>query len=50
MSQQRTALDGDRTPQERKVFDDAIAKAWASAKAGKLRTADQLIAELRDCR
>lgn len=37
----------DLTPQERKVMDDAIAKAWASAKAGKLRPADQLIAELR---
>jgi hypothetical protein len=35
------------TPEERKVLDDAIAKAWASAQAGKLRPADQLIAELR---
>jgi len=37
----------DLTPQERKVLDDAIAKAWASAQAGKLHPADQLIAELR---
>jgi hypothetical protein len=37
----------DLTPQERKALDDAIAKAWASAQAGKLRPADQLIAELR---
>ena len=37
----------DLTPQERKVLDDAIAKAWASAQAGKLLPADQLIAELR---
>lgn len=37
----------DLTPQERKVMGKAIAKAWASAKAGKLRPADQLIAELR---
>jgi hypothetical protein len=37
----------DLTPQERKVLDDAITKAWASAQAGKLRPADQLIAELR---
>lgn len=40
----------DLTPQERKVLDDAIAKAWASAQAGKLRPADQLIAELRSRR
>ena len=40
--------EGDNlTPQERKVLDEAIAKAWASAQAGKLRPADQLIAELR---
>ena len=40
--------EGDElTPQERKVLDEAIAKAWSSAKAGKLRPADQLIAELR---
>lgn len=37
----------DLTPQERKVLDDAIAKAWASAQTGKLLPADQLIAELR---
>ena len=37
----------DLTLQERKVMDDAIAKAWASANAGKLRPADQLIADLR---
>jgi hypothetical protein len=38
----------DLTPQERKALDDAIAKAWASAKAGRLRPADDLIRELRD--
>jgi hypothetical protein len=38
----------DLTPQERKVLDDAIAKAWASAKAGNLRPADDLIRELRN--
>lgn len=37
----------DLTPLERKVLDDAIAKAWDSARAGKLRPADLLIAELR---
>ncbi|HEV3027584.1 MAG TPA: hypothetical protein VG457_08435 [Planctomycetota bacterium] len=37
----------DLTPAERKVLDDAIARAWVSAKAGKLRPADQLIADLR---
>ena len=37
----------DLTAQERKVLDDAIAKAWTSATAGMLRPADQLIAELR---
>lgn len=43
--------EGDElTPQERKVLDDAIAKAWASAQAGKLRPADQLIVELRSRR
>jgi len=43
--------EGDElTPQERKALDDAIAKAWASAQAGKLRPADQLIAELRSRR
>jgi len=37
----------DLSAAERKVLDDAIAKAWVSAKAGKLRPADQLIADLR---
>lgn len=37
----------DLSVQERQVMDEAIARAWASAKAGKLRPADQLIAELR---
>ena len=37
----------DLTPQERTVLDEAIAKAWASAKAGKLRLANDLIGELR---
>jgi hypothetical protein len=37
----------DLTPQERKVLDDAIAKAWASAKAGNLRPTDDLVRELR---
>ncbi|MCE9584764.1 MAG: hypothetical protein K8T20_19915 [Planctomycetes bacterium] len=37
----------DLTPAERKILDDAIAKAWASAKAGTLRPADELIRDLR---
>jgi hypothetical protein len=37
----------DLTVQERKVMDDAIVKAWESAKAGKLRPSDPLIVELR---
>ena len=37
----------DMTPVERKVLDDAIARAWASAKVGTLRPADQVIADLR---
>ena len=37
----------DLTPAERKVLDDAIAKAWASAKLGALRPADELIRDLR---
>ena len=37
----------DLTPQDRKILDDAIARAWASAQAGKLKPADLLIAELR---
>jgi len=37
----------DLNSRERNVFDDAIAKAWASAQAGKLRPVDQLLAELR---
>lgn len=37
----------DLSLQERQVMDEAIARAWASAKAGKLRPVDQLIAELR---
>lgn len=37
----------DLTPQERKVLDEAMAKAWESAKAGKLRLADDLIRDLR---
>ena len=37
----------DLTPQERKALDEAIAKAWESAKAGKLRLADDLVRELR---
>jgi hypothetical protein len=37
----------DLTPAQRQVLDDAISKAWDSAKAGKLRPADQVLAELR---
>lgn len=37
----------DLTAADRRVLDEAIAKAWASAKAGKLRPADDLINELR---
>jgi hypothetical protein len=37
----------DLTVSERKVLDDAIAKAWGSPKSGKLLPADQLIADLR---
>ena len=37
----------DLTPQERKVLDDAITRGWASAKAGKVRPADDLIGKLR---
>ena len=40
--------EGDElSPQERKALDRAIAKAWSSAKAGKLRSIDALIRELR---
>jgi len=37
----------DLSPQERKALNAAIAKAWNSAKAGKLRPAGELIRELR---
>ena len=37
----------DLTPHERKILDEAIAKAWDSAKAGKVRLADDLLRELR---
>ncbi len=37
----------DLTPPERKALHEAIAKAWESAKEGKLRPADDLIRELR---
>ena len=49
-----TALDlvlddegDDLTPDERQALDAAIGRAWASAKAGKLRAADDLLGELR---
>jgi len=37
----------DLTPQERTVLDDAIAMAWTSAKAGRVRPTDGLIRDLR---
>ena len=37
----------DLTPQERKALNEAITKAWTSAKAGRLRPAQDLIGELR---
>lgn len=49
-----TALDlvlddegDDLTARDRKLLDRAISKAWTSAKAGKLISADALIRELR---
>ena len=37
----------DLTTEDRKALDDAIARAWKSAKSGKLRSADELTGELR---
>ncbi|MBI2933719.1 MAG: hypothetical protein HYY16_18910 [Planctomycetes bacterium] len=37
----------DLMPREREALDRAIRKAWVSAKAGKLRPADDLLRELR---
>ena len=37
----------DLTLQERAALNAAIERAWASAKAGKLRPADVLVKELR---
>ena len=37
----------DLTLQERKVLDDAIARSWDSAKAGKVISAQDLLRELR---
>jgi len=37
----------DLTPQERKALDDAIARAWDSAKTGKVISAQELLRELR---
>ena len=40
----------DLTPQERKILDEAITRAWNSAKAGNLRPAEDVIRDLDDRR
>lgn len=37
----------DLTPRERRALHDAIARAWASARRGKLREAKTVLHELR---
>lgn len=40
----------DLSAREREALDGAIAKAWSSAKAGRLRPADEVVRELRNRR